>query len=48
MIAHVDPRRLDERPGLFTLIVLGEGIARTMEAASEAEWTNDSPQDRTG
>ncbi|MGW5782019.1 low temperature requirement protein A [Streptomyces sp. NPDC003863] len=28
VIAHVDPRRLDERPGLFTLIVLGEGIAQ--------------------
>ncbi|MEU6987849.1 low temperature requirement protein A [Streptomyces sp. NPDC046324] len=36
--ARFDPRHLDERLGLFTLIVLGEGIAQSVDAASEAEW----------
>ncbi|MFB7369835.1 low temperature requirement protein A [Streptomyces sp. NPDC056222] len=36
--ARFDPRHLDERLGLFTLIVLGEGIAQGVDAASEAEW----------
>ncbi len=36
--ARFDPRHLDERLGLFTLIVLGEGVAQGVEAASEAEW----------
>ncbi|MFJ9434858.1 low temperature requirement protein A [Streptomyces sp. NPDC101490] len=36
--ARFDPGHLDERLGLFTLIVLGEGIALGVEAASEAEW----------
>ncbi|MEW1700487.1 MULTISPECIES: low temperature requirement protein A [unclassified Streptomyces] len=36
--ARFDPGHLDERLGLFTLIVLGEGIALGVEAASEVEW----------
>ncbi|MCT4351529.1 low temperature requirement protein A [Streptomyces sp. Je 1-79] len=39
--ARFDPRHLDERLGLFTLIVLGEGIAQGVEAASGAEWNAD-------
>ncbi|MDJ0382391.1 low temperature requirement protein A [Streptomyces sp. G-G2] len=38
--APFDPSHLDERLGLFTLIVLGEGIAQGVEAASETEWTS--------
>ncbi|MFF9066250.1 low temperature requirement protein A [Streptomyces sp. NPDC014891] len=36
--ARFDPRHLDERLGLFTLIVIGESVALAVEAASEAEW----------
>ncbi|MEU7005572.1 low temperature requirement protein A [Streptomyces sp. NPDC046332] len=36
--ARFDPRHLDERLGLFTLIVIGEGVAQGVDAASEAEW----------
>jgi hypothetical protein len=39
--ARFDPRHLDERLGLFTLIVLGEGIAQGVDAASEAEWNTE-------
>ncbi|MFE2011229.1 low temperature requirement protein A [Streptomyces sp. NPDC059491] len=38
--ARFDPRHLDERLGLFTLIVIGESVALTVEASSEAEWTS--------
>ncbi|MFF9909067.1 low temperature requirement protein A [Streptomyces sp. NPDC013457] len=39
--ARFDPRHLDERLGLFTLIVIGEGIAQGVQAASGAEWNAD-------
>ncbi|MEU3839289.1 low temperature requirement protein A [Streptomyces sp. NPDC028635] len=35
-----DARHLDERLGLFTLIVIGESVALSVEASSEAEWTS--------
>lgn len=38
--ARFDARHLDERLGLFTLIVIGESGALTVEASSEAEWTS--------
>ncbi|GGS73802.1 hypothetical protein GCM10010222_13470 [Streptomyces tanashiensis] len=38
--ARFDARHLDERLGLFTLIVIGESVALTVEASSETEWTS--------
>ncbi|MFE7511664.1 low temperature requirement protein A [Streptomyces sp. NPDC057540] len=38
--ALFDSGHLDERLGLFTLIVIGESVALTVEASSEAEWTS--------
>ncbi|MER5966501.1 low temperature requirement protein A [Streptomyces sp. NPDC002057] len=38
--ARFDARHLDERLGLFTLIVIGESVALGVEASSEAEWTS--------
>ncbi|MGW1120225.1 low temperature requirement protein A [Streptomyces tanashiensis] len=35
--ARFDARHLDERLGLFTLIVIGESVALTVEASSETE-----------
>ncbi|MER7763449.1 low temperature requirement protein A [Streptomyces sp. NPDC097619] len=39
--ARIDPRHLAERLGLFTLIVLGEGVYQLVDAASEAPWDRD-------
>ncbi|MFB7936501.1 low temperature requirement protein A [Streptomyces sp. NPDC127049] len=36
--ARLDARHLDERLGLFTLIVIGESVAVAIEAASQTEW----------
>ncbi|MFF3772939.1 low temperature requirement protein A [Streptomyces sp. NPDC002232] len=38
--ARFDARHLDERLGLFTLIVIGESVALTVEASSDADWTS--------
>ncbi|WP_327159607.1 low temperature requirement protein A [Streptomyces zaomyceticus] len=40
--ARIDAGHLDERLGLFTLIVIviGESVALTVEVSSEAEWTS--------
>ncbi|WP_329285111.1 low temperature requirement protein A [Streptomyces sp. NBC_00691] len=38
--ARLDAAHLDERLGLFTLIVIGESVALSVEASSEAEWTS--------
>lgn len=37
-LAHVDPVHLGERLGLFTIIVLGEGVAQLVTVGSEADW----------
>ncbi|MFE5543892.1 low temperature requirement protein A [Streptomyces sp. NPDC056534] len=38
--ARIDARHLDERLGLFTLIVIGESVALTVEASSDVAWTS--------
>ncbi|MET8413589.1 low temperature requirement protein A [Streptomyces sp. NPDC005195] len=37
-VAHTDTEHLAERLGLFTIIVLGEGVYQLVESASEAGW----------
>ncbi|MET7682497.1 low temperature requirement protein A [Streptomyces sp. NPDC005423] len=37
-VARTDSEHLSERLGLFTIIVLGEGVYQLVEAASDAEW----------
>ncbi|MFD6494465.1 low temperature requirement protein A [Streptomyces sp. NPDC060188] len=38
-LAAAQADHLSERLGLFVIIVLGEGVAQMIDAASEAEWT---------
>lgn len=37
-LAHIDPAHLGERLGLFTIIVLGEGVAQLVSVSSGAHW----------
>ncbi|MER6462000.1 low temperature requirement protein A [Streptomyces sp. NPDC001288] len=37
-VARSQAEHLNERLGLFVIIVLGEGVAQVIDAASEAEW----------
>lgn len=37
-VVHADTEHLAERLGLFTIIVLGEGVYQLVDAASGAEW----------
>lgn len=39
--ARIDPEHLAERLGLFTLIVLGEGVYQLVDAASDTRWNRD-------
>lgn len=41
VVVDIDRHHLDERLGLFIIIVLGEAVVQLVQAAATAEWTTD-------